>query len=439
MHIGPPAAPRSSILVRSWRPVVAFAALAVAAWPAAARAQRHAAESSFERVTVSLVTVGSGAAPLTWLGHSALLVRGPQRGVTTLVDYGAIEGGPGVLARALSGRLRAVVRLRDGDRALAAFARDGRSVSVLGLQLHDEEVRTLLRLVETDVATARGRYVYRYDRDNCATRLRDHLDAALGGRLRRSGGSPATETLRAHGLARVYPRNAPVALLGDVVMNGDVDGRATTWTLAAQPAGLQALVRATTTDSAGVAVPLAVEAVAPARGGIDEPVGTPPPRGAIAAIGALVAALALGAARSARSARGGRIVLGALGAITAVVLGVPGLLIAAGWTLTEYAFVRGNENLLLANPLALLLLPAAIAFAAGSSRAGRWLHLGWRALAALAVAALALKLVPGFEQDNGRVLALAVPLTLGLAAAFGREARAPHPARSALTTIEARA
>jgi hypothetical protein len=85
------------------------------------------------------------------------------------------------------------------------------------------------------------------------------------------------------------------------------------------------------------------------------------------------------------------------------------------WTLTEHISAWRNENILLLNPLCLLLLPAWV----GSFRA-RWRpsvfaqRLGI-AIAALACLAFFIKVFPAFGQDNRFWIALLLPLHVALA------------------------
>jgi hypothetical protein len=79
-----------------------------------------------------------------------------------------------------------------------------------------------------------------------------------------------------------------------------------------------------------------------------------------------------------------------------------------------------NENLFQVNPLALivaLLLPFALR---GSPRASRLARGTAMVVAALSALGLALKLLPAFHQANTQVIALALPIHLGVAAGLRR-------------------
>ena len=95
-----------------------------------------------------------------------------------------------------------------------------------------------------------------------------------------------------------------------------------------------------------------------------------------------------------------------------------GTLVLLLWTVTGHTFTYGNENLFQANPLPLLLVVLAPLAVLRGGRAARIARAVAVAIAALSVLGLALKVVPGFDQMNHDILALAIPAHLGLMAAL---------------------
>jgi hypothetical protein len=87
-------------------------------------------------------------------------------------------------------------------------------------------------------------------------------------------------------------------------------------------------------------------------------------------------------------------------------------------TFTDHTVTYGNENLFLANPLALAAVPLGLAAAfGGGRRSRRLLQLFWFVLAGLACVYLLLKLSPFFDQRNQAALATILPVLSGFAAA----------------------
>jgi uncharacterized membrane protein len=74
-----------------------------------------------------------------------------------------------------------------------------------------------------------------------------------------------------------------------------------------------------------------------------------------------------------------------------------------------------NENLFQINPLA-LVLALVLPFAIRSSRVGRVAEALALVVAGLSILGLVLKVLPGFDQANVQVIALALPAHVGVAA-----------------------
>jgi hypothetical protein len=128
----------------------------------------------------------------------------------------------------------------------------------------------------------------------------------------------------------------------------------------------------------------------------------------------LIAGLILGALLAASGHwrgdhRAARIAFTTLGTLWLLFAGIAGLGMAILWAFTRHHSAWANENLLLFNPLALLLLPAAWRLA--STRFSRWLA---GVLTAAAVFALIAKVLPGFDQRNLPWIAFALPPWLAM-------------------------
>jgi hypothetical protein len=123
--------------------------------------------------------------------------------------------------------------------------------------------------------------------------------------------------------------------------------------------------------------------------------------------------------RASRAPRIGAMVIGVLWSVTA---GLIGVVMALAWAFTDHVFMYRNENLLQLAPLSVLLawlLP-------GLFLSGRRATLTWRVsavIAALSVLGFALQGLPAFGQVNGQVIALALPVHLGLAWGIRANAR----------------
>jgi hypothetical protein len=106
----------------------------------------------------------------------------------------------------------------------------------------------------------------------------------------------------------------------------------------------------------------------------------------------------------------------------ALLVGVVGLILAGLWGLTDHAAAYDNENLLQANLLALGLLWLVPKAVRGSGTGRRALQLA-AIVAGLSLLGLVLKLLPAFYQVNGEIIALALPIHLGVAGGLARLTR----------------
>jgi hypothetical protein len=101
-----------------------------------------------------------------------------------------------------------------------------------------------------------------------------------------------------------------------------------------------------------------------------------------------------------------------------MIVGVCGVIIVGLWGLTAHTVAAWNENLLLLNPAALafaLLLGPAV-------YGGRWAgHLAlWAGLVVggSSVVGMLLQVLPWFDQVNGPIVALTVPVNVTIAGAW---------------------
>lgn len=120
--------------------------------------------------------------------------------------------------------------------------------------------------------------------------------------------------------------------------------------------------------------------------------------------------------------RGARIGFGVLGSLWSFLAGLGGLVMAALWLLTNHTAGHANENLLQFSPFSLVMLVALwLALRGPATAHPRTARLAV-AVVVLSAAGVVLKLLPGPSQMNWEIIALALPLHIGLAFGFRRTA-----------------
>lgn len=402
--------------------------------------------SSAQRVEVAdslrvfLLTIEPGAAVWERFGHNALWIHDPVAGTDIAYHWGLFDmSEAGFLVEFLQGRMVYSMGAADADRLVDAYRRAGRTVSIDELALTASQADVLQAFLEWNVRPENRRYRYHYFRDNCSTRLRDALDDALDGALRRElMARPAEHTYRSQAVA-LTARDPLLTTAMDLGIGPLADRPITRWELAYIPMRLRDDLRAMTVDRQGDAVPLVIgERRLEALGGSD-PVeaGYSSPGGRALGhllVGILVAALMVGSVLAGGKGggdtlRAARWLLAAMGAAWGLVAGVGGLILLGLWTLTDHEFAWYNENLLQANPLALalvVLVPLAVA-RGGASAATRLAGL----LVALSLFGLLLHPLPVTPQANLAIIALALPIHVGLFYALWRLERDSAPGGAA--------
>jgi hypothetical protein len=170
--------------------LLGFAARASAAAPEAPKANAPG-------LIVDLYTIGPAASFPTRFGHSLLCVREGDAGDATCYDYGVPDRSELVhMGWTASRGIPSFVPVKVSENfALGFFRSQQRQIERQRLPLGEDEAKKLAAALDDDVASGRA-YAYHPYWANCATKLRDHLDAATNGRLRPGPASIPTGTFR---------------------------------------------------------------------------------------------------------------------------------------------------------------------------------------------------------------------------------------------------
>ncbi len=366
---------------------------------------------------VSLLTFGPGETYWERFGHNAIVIRDPVSGRATSYNYGMFDfDEEDFLVNFARGHMTYQAMAADAADDIAWYRSQGRSVVEQQLRLDAGQARALQHFLEWNVEPANARYRYEYYTSNCSTRVRDALDAALGGVLAAQFAAPSRGyTYRMLTGALTSPQPWLMALL-DAGLGPYADQRLSFWQDSFIPMQLMDHLREVTVPAAdGSTLPLVVaeRVIAPAR--LADPPALPPDlRWPFFIAGVALAAVLLALA-SRRHSGAARRAFATLATGVSVVCGVAGVLLLLLWFGTEHRPAWANENLLLFNPLCLLLVPA-------WWRARREPWIGVKTVRALAtliavLAGLALfvKILPWFPQANLPWILLLLPVHAALA------------------------
>lgn len=376
-------------------------------------------------LTVSLLTMGPGDQVWEKFGHNAIWIHDDANGTDIAYHWGLFDfADKDFVPRFIQGRMRYSMGAFDMEQTVDAYRRTNRTVWVQELNLTPAERRKLADFVAWNILPENRYYAYDYYRDNCSTRVRDALDNALGGLIERASDSvPSGTTYRFH-TSRLTQDDWPVFTGTMIGLGQPTDKPISAWEEMFLPVRMMNRLRAVMVQTPRGAEPLVrservlVQATRPAE---DSSVHRGMPGYLAIAGGILVLGVGLLALR--RREGGGAGVL-ALATLWSVIAGVGGTLLAFLWGFTDHRYSYRNENLFQMNPLSLLLaifLIRAISqrWRTGADAAEPSRRDAFRfavIVAGISVLGFILQVIPGLDQVNGDVIALAMPLHLGVVA-----------------------
>jgi len=362
---------------------------------------------------VWLMTMGPGDAVWERFGHNAIRIRDERTGDDRVYNWGMFSlDQSGFILRFLRGRMRYWMASEDAAATAEAYRQHNRSVTIQQLNLTGAQKLALYAFVQRNELPENRYYDYDYFRDNCSTRVRDALDAALGGILAAQFRDKATDLSYRDHARRLMQLDIWTYTGIDIGLGRPTDRKITAWEEMFVPMSLQRLIRGVQIKNAmGADVPLVVSERVVVESN-RPPIPDRPGNWTIWYLlaGALIAAgiLACVLTRAERVAY-------AFAYIWCTVAGFLGTVLLLLWVATEHVAAHQNANLLSLNPLWLVLGGMAVA----RSRKARALGL---VLTGIALVGLLLWLLPN-QQDTRRVLALVLPIHTAVMLTIARRVR----------------
>ena len=358
-------------------------------------------------------------------GHNAIWIHDAAAGTDIAYHWGLFDfADKDFVPRFIQGRMRYSMGAFDMEQTIEAYRQANRTVWAQQLNLTPAQRQQLADFVAWNILPENRHYQYDYFRDNCSTRVRDALDRALGGIIEAAaGGTTSGTTYRFH-TARLTQDEWPVFTGTMVGLGQPVDRTISNWEEMFLPVRMKDRLREIRVQTRAGSEPLV----------LDERVvfeATRPPEATSVDTGILEYGIVSGAILILgvfllvlRRPRFGGAGVVALATAWNLVAGIAGAVLAFLWFFTDHLYSYRNENLLQLNPLSLILvaLLARLAWkrwrgtperAEGARRTALVLAV---VIAALAVIGFVAQPLPVLDQVNGIVIALALPLHLGVVA-----------------------
>ena len=351
---------------------------------------------------VWLVTYGPGEIYWQRFGHNAIWIRDSGLGLDHVFNFGFFDfKQQDFFLRFLQGRMLYFSAARPAREEFAGYINEDRSIRAQRLDLSPQQELRLIEYLLDEVKPENRDYLYDYYANNCSTRVRDAIDLALGGILEAEfQGVSAPQTWRDH-TRRLTHSDFWLYLGLEIGLGAPVDRSISRWDEMFIPAKLADALGSVEYTGAGMAKPLVLEDVLLYESSLVSPTAFPHawwPRYLLASLAVVFMAWLL-----CRLAYPG--LAPVLSRTWLTFSGLVGLVLMFLWLGTDHSVASPNLNLLVFNPLWLVL-----AFWKNHEK------ITLQIIAGVSVLALLMsRLPPG--QYNLDVLAAFLPLNL--AAALG--------------------
>ena len=389
-------------------------------------------------LTVYLVTFGAG--DLVWekFGHNAIWIHDARTNENMTYNWGMFSfNQPQFIRRFLSGNTRYWMQGFELAAMMPEYRAANRSVLAQELALTPEQRLALKNYLTWDSLPENKYYRYDYFRDNCSTRVRDALDRAFGGQIR-----AATDTLRTSKTyrsetARLTADDLPLYTGIMLALGHRADKPLTVWEDMFLPVPMSAALRGVTIAGPnGTRIPI-VRSERTLFEADRAPERSAPPNylPLFIAVGLVLGGLLIYLVRLGETGtRIAAVSAGILASLWTFLSGFFGLVVLAAWLLTQHVFMGKNENLLQFNPLSLPLF-LVMPFALGWGKMSRGVTRLATLIAMLSLLGFVLQGIPGWNQKNGEIIALALPLNLATAWAVYRLAHYKRISRSSSAAL----
>jgi hypothetical protein len=359
---------------------------------------------------VSLITYGPGTTYWERFGHDSIRIRDRVSGESADFNYGVFDfEDRAFLWNFARGYMRYMIAILPSDAYQQDYIEAGRSVLEQRLALSEAQAERLRAFLLWNLRPENVGYNYDYLTDNCATRVRDALNSALGGALQAALAiRPAPLTYRQQ-IDRLMSAQPGLMVGMDLGLGPFADHSLNEWQESFLPMVLAREIRTVTIpDGHGGVKPLVVSERQIAPNALKPPGALPPDLDVPLGIAGFTLAVTMLVSR-----RRAPTLCAALCVAYLVLAGIAGTVLLALWTLTMHRAAWGNANLLVFNPLAFALIGAAWRIRDGM-RGGRLARILVAFQLGAAFLAVLLHFLGGTSQQNLPWLLFSVPVWLAI-------------------------
>jgi hypothetical protein len=371
---------------------------------------------------ISLITYGPGAMYWERFGHDAIRIRDAVSGESADFNYGVFDfEDSAFLWNFARGYMRYMIDIQPSDFYQQAYIHAGRSVVEQRLALSPAQAVSLRAFLLWNLRPENVGYNYDYLTSNCATRVRDALNSALGGALQADFAARRAQMTYRQQIDRLMGGQQWLMLAMDLALGPSADYRLDEWQESFLPMVLAREMRnVRIPDGRGGGKPLVVNErqIAPNR--LTPPSTIPPDLDVPLGIAGLALAVTMLVSGRRVPALGASLCVAYL-----VFAGIAGTVLLALWTLTMHRAAWENANLLVFNPLAFALVDAAWR-TRNRMRGGPLARTLVAFQLGAAFLAVLLHFLGGTSQQNLPWLLFSIPVWLAIAARLCAKAAYPR-------------
>jgi hypothetical protein len=179
---------------------------------------------------IELYTMGPGNDIFEAFGHATLCVKNDEFPEGACYNYGItdFDSVGKLIWTFVRGKAQFWVARSPLPRVLENYTDADRTIYRQKIPLSEDAAAALARNLEKDLLPENRYYFYHHYKDNCTTRLRDHLDHVTGGLLSRGAGVAYGPTFRE--LSRKgYAGSAPMLVAVELILGEPADDHASLW------------------------------------------------------------------------------------------------------------------------------------------------------------------------------------------------------------------
>lgn len=366
-----------------------------------------------EELNVRLFIIGQGDPLYSQWGHTGLAIKNTSNGKDVFYDFGNFYFEDDDFFRNFAvGRLLYIAWAAYTDPYIKSIKAEERDLTEYVLNLSPEDKLDMYLALKNKVKPENRTYLYHHYDDNCSTRIRDYINDALHGQFLEQTNTQRGKTFRESFL--LFTSNSKLAGSMLSLLQGPlIDKPITLWQEMFLPDVLGDVVSDFTyIDDQGNEVPLvsAVNILNKANWRKPLPAEYQAPYGTAVLVSIVLAALVL--LMNIRSLGGKRKIYALSNIIAGFLLGILGSVLLFLAVFTDHTYSFNNLNLFMINPLALLIIPAAIMYLKKGEKWRGKLNLLWLIQIISTVLMILLKILTPIEQSNHLEIIIILPMLI---------------------------